>query len=352
VGDPSKPEERKMLEAQSPLNSAGKIVAPLLLVQGANDPGVERSESDRIVVSLRNRKRPVEYLVAPEGRQDFEGREDRVAIYAAMERFLARHIGGRYQASVPPGVKKSLERMTVDVKSLVLPGSTSADASFPPAPLAQFRPSLISAGRQKYVTRFTVMGENNVVTTVRTISAARVHGKKIWRVADVTTGGKAAGTDTVDIDASTSCTLHRVAHQGSGILDLDFGPEGVSGGMQYSRKLTPVEVRFSGQLVSDNAGIDVALCTLPLRTGYRSTLNMFDTSIWKVRLMNVSVTGKEKITTGAGAFDTFVVEVRPADGGNGNLKYWIANGPTRIIRNDSEIPPSMGGGTVTTEIAK
>ena len=189
------------------------------------------------------------------------------------------------------------------------------------------------------------------MSTERTISATQYRGKRIWRVADVTTG-MGAGTDTVDIDAATAWTLHRSAKQGPGLLSLEFTPQGVTGSMQMPGKPIPVDVKFYGGLVSDNAGIDVAVCTLPLREGYAATLNMFDSSVWQVRAMTVAVTGKEKVSTPAGAFETYVVEVKPVDGGSGNLKYWIAVGKPRMVRNESEIPASMGGGIVKTELAK
>ena len=78
--------------------------------------------------------------------------------------------------------------------------------------------------------------------------------------------------------------------------------------MNYTGKIKPVEVKFPGALVSDNAGIDVALCTLPLKAGYRATLNMFDTSFFEVKPMTVAVTGREKVSTEAGSFDAFVVD--------------------------------------------
>ncbi len=350
VGDMSKPEEKKMLEAQSPLNSATNIRAPLLVVQGANDPRVKKAESDRIVIALRDRGQAVEYLVAPDEGHGFAGRDNRMALYTAMEKFLAQHIGGRYQESITPEVKKKLDLLTVDVKSVKAPETAPAESAAPPH--AQFRPSKISAGRQNLTTSFTMKGQKMVMTTVRSVAAAQSRGKKIWRVVDVTSGGIGAGTDTVDIDASTACTLHRAALQGPGMLLLDFTPEGVTGSMNMPGKPTPIDVKFSGPLVSDNAGIDVAVCTLPLREGYRATLNMFDSSIWTVRTMTLSVAGREKIKTEAGSFDAFVVDVKPADGGSGNLKYWITVTAPRIVRNDSEIPASMGGGIVTTELAK
>ena len=40
VGDPDDPEDRERLEAQSPFYHARAITAPLLVIQGANDPRV------------------------------------------------------------------------------------------------------------------------------------------------------------------------------------------------------------------------------------------------------------------------------------------------------------------------
>ena len=66
MGDPTTPEGKKQLERQSPLNSAAKIKTPLLVVQGANDPRVKKAESEQIVIALRDRGFPVEYIVAPD----------------------------------------------------------------------------------------------------------------------------------------------------------------------------------------------------------------------------------------------------------------------------------------------
>jgi dipeptidyl aminopeptidase/acylaminoacyl peptidase len=66
MGDLSTPEGKAQLMRQSPLTHAAKIKTPLLVVQGANDPRVKRAESDQIVVALRDRGYPVEYIVAPD----------------------------------------------------------------------------------------------------------------------------------------------------------------------------------------------------------------------------------------------------------------------------------------------
>jgi dipeptidyl aminopeptidase/acylaminoacyl peptidase len=118
VGDIEKPEDVRMLEEQSPLNSAKNIKAPLLVIQGANDPRVKKAESDQIVIALRDLGRTVEYMVAPDEGHGFVGRENRLAAYTALEKFFAKHLKGREQVDVPADIQKRLDALTVDVKSV------------------------------------------------------------------------------------------------------------------------------------------------------------------------------------------------------------------------------------------
>jgi dipeptidyl aminopeptidase/acylaminoacyl peptidase len=95
VGDPDDPEQLADMEARSPLARVDRIRAPLLVVQGANDPRVTKQESDQIVAALRGRGVEVEYLVKDDEGHGFVKPENRLEAYAAIERFLARHLGGR-----------------------------------------------------------------------------------------------------------------------------------------------------------------------------------------------------------------------------------------------------------------
>jgi dipeptidyl aminopeptidase/acylaminoacyl peptidase len=120
MGDPSNPEGKAQLERQSPLNSAGKIKAALLVVQGANDPRVNKAESDQIVIALRERGFPVEYIVAPDEGHGFARPVNNMAMLASAEKFLSKHLGGRYQESMKPEVAKRLGEISVDVATVKL----------------------------------------------------------------------------------------------------------------------------------------------------------------------------------------------------------------------------------------
>ena len=109
MGDPTTEAGRAQLEAQSPLNFADRITTPLLVIQGANDPRVKQREADQIVVALRDRDYPVEYLVAPDEGHGFRGEENRMAMMVSIEDFLAEHLGGR-AAGRRPGQHRSQAR--------------------------------------------------------------------------------------------------------------------------------------------------------------------------------------------------------------------------------------------------
>lgn len=97
IGDPEK--EKELLTAASPLFSADKIKSPLLIAQGANDPRVKKAESDQIVEALKKRGVDVPYIVKGNEGHGFGNEENRLYFYRAVERFLARHIGGRAEQS-------------------------------------------------------------------------------------------------------------------------------------------------------------------------------------------------------------------------------------------------------------
>ena len=64
IGDPTTEAGRAQLERQSPLHSVNEIKAPLLIVQGANDPRVKQAQTDELVAALRGHGDEVTYLIA------------------------------------------------------------------------------------------------------------------------------------------------------------------------------------------------------------------------------------------------------------------------------------------------
>ena len=64
----------------------------MFVAQGANDPRVNKAESDQMVDALRQRGVEVEYMVKDNEGHGFANQENRFDFYRAMERFLEKHL--------------------------------------------------------------------------------------------------------------------------------------------------------------------------------------------------------------------------------------------------------------------
>lgn len=95
VGDPVKDEV--LLKSKSPLFFVDRIKSPLLIAQGANDPRVTQAESEQIVEAMRKANKPIEYILYSDEGHGFARPENILHFYAQVEKFLARHLGGRFE---------------------------------------------------------------------------------------------------------------------------------------------------------------------------------------------------------------------------------------------------------------
>jgi dipeptidyl aminopeptidase/acylaminoacyl peptidase len=97
LGDVDTEEGRAELLKMSPLPLVDKIVKPLLIGQGANDPRVTQLEADQIVHAMEAKKIPVTYVLYPDEGHGFSNEPNRMSFNAVTEAFLAEHLGGKYE---------------------------------------------------------------------------------------------------------------------------------------------------------------------------------------------------------------------------------------------------------------
>ncbi len=97
IGDPRIDQE--MLKEISPLFHAYKIIKPLLVLQGANDPRVLRVESDEIVEAVRKNGGVAEYCVFEDEGHGFNKRVNKIQAYECVLRFLNKYLKGEVENS-------------------------------------------------------------------------------------------------------------------------------------------------------------------------------------------------------------------------------------------------------------
>jgi dipeptidyl aminopeptidase/acylaminoacyl peptidase len=88
-------DDREFLRSVSPLERAGEIRAPLLLIHGANDPRVPLSEAEQIHEALTSRGRECELLVYGDEGHGLAKRANRLDAVPKAVEFLARHLAAQ-----------------------------------------------------------------------------------------------------------------------------------------------------------------------------------------------------------------------------------------------------------------
>jgi dipeptidyl aminopeptidase/acylaminoacyl peptidase len=339
MGDPTTADGKAQLDRQSPLNSANKIKTPLLVVQGANDPRVNKREADQIVIALRDRGFSVEYIVAPDEGHGFHRPVNNMAMFAEAEKFFAKYLNGRYQETMSPEVAQRLKEISVDVKSVTLPKKVEATASAP-KPVSDLAPGTF------HYKASIALGDQSIPLSTKTEIKE--------------TGGAWVATETVDtpqgqiIDVSTIAkgTLivrHRSVNQGTLAVELDFKDNKITGTTSMNGQSKPVSVDAGGAIFADGGGGFDVIARLPLGPGYSTTFRNFDIEKSKVHVMQLKVAGLESVTVPAGTFDAYKVDVVATDDESDRQTIWIAKDTLKVVKIMANLP-SLGGALLVSEL--
>lgn len=92
IGDP---EDKELMNRMSPLAHVDKIVAPLMIVQGAQDPRVVKQHATDLRSALKDRGIILsedEWIMKKDEGHGFRKVENRLELYTKMEKFLAKHL--------------------------------------------------------------------------------------------------------------------------------------------------------------------------------------------------------------------------------------------------------------------
>ena len=119
LGDPDTEAGRAFLRERSPLFNIERATRPILIAQGMQDVRVVAAESEQMVAALKKKGVPVTYVTFPDEGHGFVRPENRLAFYAVVEAFLAKHLGGRYQ---PVGGDFAGSSLKVETGGQFVPG--------------------------------------------------------------------------------------------------------------------------------------------------------------------------------------------------------------------------------------
>ncbi len=339
MGDPTTPEGKAQLERQSPINHATKIKTPLLVVQGANDPRVTKREADQIVIALRDRGFPVEYINAPDEGHGFARPINNLAMVASAEKFLAKYLRGRYQEDAKPEVAARLKEITVDVTTVTLPKKVEAMAGTPkPA-------NELKAGTSNYKASIAIQGKSIPLTMKTEIKEE--NGNWVVNATAVTPQGDIVDVST--IEKGSLLLKHRSIKQGPVEIELDVKGSRATGTTTINGQAKPIDVDLGGILFADGAGSFEVIGALPLAEGYNLSFRNFDLQKQKPKLKQLRVVGVESVTVPAGTFNAYKVDIVDTENDADKQTVWIAKDTGKVVKIIAVLP-SLGGALLTSEL--
>lgn len=332
MGDESTEEGKKLLTAASPLFSAQKIKAPLMIIQGANDPRVKQPESDQIVMALRDLNRDVQYILADDEGHGFGKPVNNMAMIAASEKFLADHVGTRYQKDMPENVAKRLKEMTVDIKTVKLAEKLDVKVPATLPPLS----GDFTEGVYNYAMNIAVARQNIKMDMQRTV-------KKDGNNWVVTDAAKSMMGDMTDTSVFTNKGEFVKKTMVQGPANITFVKNGSEIKMNAMGK--EMSEKIDGAYISEGSGSDMIMARMPLKEGFTTSFYTVDSSSMKAKKWIMKVEGKEKIN----GVDTWKVTEVNAENPKEKATLWL-DPVKKMAKKIEATSPAMNNALITVEM--
>ena len=250
---------------------------------------------------MRDRGFPVKYLCAPDEGHGFRRPVNNLAMHAAMEKFLAKHLGGRFQEGGTPEVMARLKEITVDPKTVTLvKKSTLSALPIPAADLGTFNVS--------YTGSLAVQGQNMPLSAERTIK----EDGGAWVIEDSVKLPMGTMLDTTRVTKGSLVLLGRAAKQGPVTTEIAFKDGKATGSMAMGGESKPITFDVGTEILGEH---DEVYARLPLADGYSLTFKTFDLQKQKTALRLLKVVDQEELK-GQKTWKITVTLPRDLDGNN------------------------------------
>ncbi len=329
VGDPETEEGQKLLKEASPLFSVDNISKPLLIVQGANDPRVKKAEADQIVIALRDKGHPVDYLLAEDEGHGFRKPLNRKAMYAQVEKFLSVHLGGSYQKDIPDDVAKTLEALTIDVSTVVLEEKVEMQVlTALPATSYEWQ-----EGTTEYDVLIEMQGQKMPMTMTRTVSKSDAG----WTVNDVSVGAMGQSKDMVVFNDQMK-SISRNLEQGGQQMQFEYGEKMI----KLNAMGKDIEIPIEGLAIADGPGFDYLLAGLEMKEGEEHSFFLADMMTMKAKQVVAKCTGQEDLD----GKSCDVILVNNIENEKDQTKFWIDSNSKEAVKIE-QIMPAMGNAKMT-----
>ncbi|NNE26881.1 MAG: S9 family peptidase [Saprospiraceae bacterium] len=339
MGDPTTEEGKAQLQRQSPFFHAQNIKAPLLVAQGDNDPRVKTSESDQIVIAMRDLGLAVEYLNFPDEGHGFANPDNNMSFIAVMEAFLAKHLGGRYQENVPEQLQTIIRIATVDINALKMPTIVTDSMRLQSNPAIVKRPS---EGTLHYNLSLEIQGQNMEFTQTREVKATDTH-LTIQESAESPMGDM---RDLAVCDIQNMSLERRTISQDPVEIEIDSSSSVLYGKYNINGRLNEINLDIEGTTITDGAHLDIYLSCLDFENLNQNTIRVFDAQQQAFVIYEINSVGEVTIDQ----YRCHHIQLSALEGSTKKMDYYISIDDQAILVQKESVLPQMGGAKIIMKL--
>ncbi len=349
LGSLDNPEDVERLKSQSPLFYAKNIKAPLLVIQGANDPRVKQAESDQIVATLRDLNREVEYLLAKDEGHGFLGKLNRLAMIAKIDKFLEKYLGGRSQEKYSQDIQKKLEELTVDISTVKLPENLELEIELSQkAKLPEIQKEKFIETQLKYNIKTKIMGQDFSFRLERAIKSLT---DKKFEINDVTIMPMGEISVTYSIDENL-LPVSIITKQGKDeISNLTFLKDKIAGYNLINNVKKEIDFKLDKQVLSDGGYLDVMLGLIKY-SGKPVYTAVYSASANSLKFLKAEFMDNEDVIINGDVYRCFKIKLTNLEDNTSEFYWYNESNPIQLVKSETLLPPEYGGGIMITEISK
>ncbi|MEY4936142.1 MAG: Prolyl tripeptidyl peptidase precursor [Bacteroidota bacterium] len=180
---------------------------------------------------------------------------------------------------------------------------------------------VVTAANLSYRSIIQLNGE--LVSTDMTRQITANNGN--WIISEKVTSVFGNSLEINTIDQKDMKPVKRVLENGRLKIELDYTPTMIKGNVVGGSIDRVIALRTEEPILTDGAGIDLVIGSLPLREGFIGYYRTFNPQSHQIKINQVKVVGVERVNVPAGSFDAFKVEFKPINGDEATT-FWIEKG--------------------------
>lgn len=154
--------------------------------------------------------------------------------------------------------------------------------------------------------------------------------------------------DSFYIDKQTLLPVKRVVNQRQMDVKLEFMPDKITGSMQVRGRTQNINIEKDKKVL----GIpEVTGRAMAFGENFEASFNMLNLMKQSLQTFSMKVSGSETVEVPGGQFDCYKVNLDSSEGGTPEQTlFFTVKEPHRLIKAINELPASMGGVTVVSEL--